>query len=231
MRHDLSRSSCRLLTVFGRLWRVKGKARGLGALLAMGVGLAACAQPLFVPDSPGVAGPMIQEVPGLLVAVESEAWKARPSSLPDTVLPLLVTVRNTGSSPMVVARQDFVLLDHTNRQYSAIHPADVAAMFGGGGGSGVAVSPSVGFGGSSGGWGNRSVVGGGLGVTFGSWGSDTRDIIPMALADGPIQPGAELRGFLYFPRPAPDTREVRLIAVLREVPGGPRLEFPFRRAP
>jgi hypothetical protein len=170
---------------------------------------------------------MLQEVPGLLVAVEAEAWKARPSSLGDTVLPLLVTLRNTGTRPVTVARQDFALLDPTNRQYLPIPPGDVAAMFGGGSGSGVGISPSVGIAGSSGG---RSVFGGGLGVTFGSWGSDTRDIIPLALADGPIQPGAEVRGFLYFPRPAPESQGVRLVAILRDLPGTPQLEFRFRRA-
>jgi hypothetical protein len=231
MTHDPTRSCCRLtgVTVLGGLRRVKGKALRLGLLL-LGVGLSACAQPAFVPDVPGVAGPLLQEAPGLLVAVEAGAWNARPGSLPDTVLPLLVTLRNTGDRPVTVARQDFALLDQANRQYLPIPAVDVAVMYGGGGGSGVAVSPSVGFGGSSGGWGNRSFVGGGLGLTFGSWGSDTRDIIPMALADGPIQPGAEVRGFLYFPRPAPDTQEVRLVAVLRDLPGTPQVEFRFRRA-
>jgi hypothetical protein len=219
------------VTVLGGHRRVKGKAGHLSLLLlAVGVGLAACSQPALVPDVPGAAGPILQEAPGLQVAVEVGAWNARPSSLPDTVLPLLVTLSNTGDRPIIVTRQDFALLDQANRQYSSIHPADVAAMFGGGGGSGVAVSPSVGFGGSSGGWGNRSFVGGGLGFTFGSWGSDIRDIIPLALADGPIQPGAAVRGFLYFPRPAPDSQEVRLVAFFRDLPGTPQMQFRFRRA-
>jgi len=233
MTYDPMRSRFRRtrVTVLGGLRRVKGKAGRLRLLLlAVGAGLAACAQPALVPDVPGAAGPILQEVPGLQVAVEVGAWNARPSSLPDTVLPLLVTLSNTGGRPVAVARQDFALLDQANRQYSSIHPADVAAMFGGGGGSGVAVSPSVGFGGSSGGWGNRSFVGGGLGFTFGSWGSDIRDIIPLALADGPIQPGAAVRGFLYFPRPAPDSQEVRLVAFFPDLSGTPRMEFRFRRA-
>lgn len=218
-------------TVLGGLRRVKGKAgRLILLLLAVGVGLAACSQPALVPDVPGAAGPILQEAPGLQVAVEVGAWNARPGSLPDTVLPVLLTLSNTGDRPIIVTRQDFALLDQANRQYSSIHPADVAAMFGGGGGSGVAVSPSVGFGGSSGGWGNRSSVGGGLGVTFGSWGSDIRDIIPLALADGPIQPGAAVRGFLYFPRPAPDSQQVRLVASFPDLPGTPQMQFRFRRA-
>lgn len=219
------------VTLLGGFRGVKGKAGLLSLLvLAAGAGLAACAPPALVPDVPGASGPILQEAPGLQVAVEAGAWNARPGSLPDAVLPLLVTLSNTGDRPAMVSRQDFVLLDQANRQYSSIHPADVAAMFGGGGGSGVAVSPSVGFGGSSGGWGNRSFVGGGLGFTFGSWGTDTRDIIPLALADGPIQPGAAVRGFLYFPRPAPESQNVRLVAIFHDLPGAPQMEFHFRRA-
>jgi hypothetical protein len=213
-------------TVLGRLHRVKGKGRLLGLLLVC-ANIGACAGPALVPDAPGMAGPILQEVPGLLVAVEIGAWKARPGGLPDTVLPLQVTLRNTGTRPVMAARQDFALLDQSNRQYLPIPPADVAAMYGGGSGSGVGISPSVGFGGSSGG---RSFFGGGLGVAFGSWGSDTRDIIPLGLADGPIQPGAEIRGFLYFPRPAPEAQDLRLVAVLRDLAGTPSLEFRFRRA-
>lgn len=225
MTYNLRRAG---VTVLGDPRRVKGKAGGLRLLgLAVALGLAACARPALVPDVPGAAGPILQEVPGLQVAVEIGAWNARPSSLADTVLPLLVTLGNTGNRPLVLARQDFALLDQGNRQYSSIHPVDVAAMFGGGGGSGVGITPSVGVAGSSGG---HSIFGGGLGVTFGSWGSDTRDIIPLALAEGPVQPGATVRGFLYFPRPAPDSRAVRLVLIVRDLPGTPPMEFHFRRA-
>lgn len=228
IRHRTRSPSCTsAVTVLGALGRVKGKARGFGLLL-LAVGLGACAEPGLVPEAPGLTGPILQEAPGVQVAVEAQAWKARPSGLGDTVLPLLVTLRNIGTRPVAVARQDFALLDQANRQYLPIPPGDVAAMYGGGSGSGVGISPSVGVAGSSAG---RSVFGGGLGVTFGSWGSETRDIVPLALADGPIQPGAEVRGFLYFPRPAADTQALRLVAILRDVPGTPQLEFRFRRAP
>jgi len=228
MTHDPTCSRRIGVTVLGGPWCVKGKAGCLSLLLlVVGVGLAACSQPALVPDVPGAAGPILQEAPGLQVAVEVGAWNARPSSLPDTILPLLVTLSNTGDRPIIVTRQDFALLDQANRQYSTIHPADVAAMFGGGGGSGVGITPSVGVAGSSGG---HSIFGGGLGVTFGSWGSDIRDIIPLALADGPIQPGATVRGFLYFARPAPDSQVVRLVALFRDLPGTPQMQFRFRRA-
>lgn len=226
MRHHRTRPR-RWLTVPGAPRGVKGKARVLCPPI-LALGLAACAQPAFVPDVLGALGPLVQEVPGLIVTVETDAWRARPSGLADTVFPLLVTVRNTGTFPVTVARQDFALLDPANRQYPPIPAADVAAMYGGGGGSGVAVSPSIGFGGATG---SRPWMGGGIGVTFGSWGSDVRDIVPLAFPDGSVQPGAEVRGFLYFPRLAPDVREARLVLVVRELPGAPQLEFRFRRAP
>lgn len=227
MRQRLTSSRVRLaaVTVLGGLGGVKGKAGGVPALV-LALGLGACAQPVFIPDGPGAAGPILHEAPGLTVAVETNAWTARPNALADTVLPLLVVLRNTGTRAVFVARQDFALIDQANRQYLPIHPTEVATMYGGGA-SGVAVSPSVGFGGSSGG---GSFFGGGIGLSFGSWGGDARDIIPLALAEGPIQTGAEVRGFLYFPRPAPDIRDVRLVAVLRDLPGTPLLEFRFRRS-
>jgi hypothetical protein len=225
--HTLHPCDCHTgVKLLGGPRRVKGKALGAGLLL-LAAGLAACAEKGFVPESPHAAGPILQEVPGLIVAIESDAWNGRPSGLADTVLPLLVTLRNTGARTVAVARQDFALLDQANRQYLPIPPGDVVAMYGGGGGSGTAVYPSIGFGGSSRG---GSFVGGGLGLSFGSWGSDIRDIVPLALADGPIQAGAEVRGFLYFPRPAPDNQAVRLVAMFRDLPGTPQLEFRFHRA-
>ena len=148
-------------------------------LLFLSAGIGACAGPALVPDVPGMAGPILQEVPGLRVAVEIGAWNARPSGLTDTVLPLLVTLRNTGTRPVTVARQDFALLDQANRQYLPIPSADVAAMYGGGSGSGVGISPSVGFGGSSGG---RSFFGGGSG-------SDLRFLGERHAGHHPVGPG------------------------------------------
>jgi hypothetical protein len=212
-------------TLLGRLRHVKGKARVVGLLL-VGCGLVGCSGASVAPEPPEAVGFLRQEIAGLCLAVETDAWTARPGRLADTVFPLRITLLNTGTHPVTVARQDFVLLDQSNRQYLPIPSADVMAMFGGGSGSGVAVSPSIGIGGSSGG---RTGFGAGLGFTFGSWGSDARDIIPLALSDGPVHAGAEVRGFLYFPHPAPDAGELRLVVIIRDLPGAPQVEFRFRR--
>jgi hypothetical protein len=90
----------------------------------------------------------------------------------------------------------------------------------------VDVSPSVGVAGSSA---SRTIFGAGLGIALGQYGTDARDIIPEALAEGPVQPGAEAKGFLYFPHPASGFKALRLVVILRDLSGQPRIDFEFRR--
>ena len=200
---------------------------GLLATLAL---LAACASgPALQPAMTSAPGPVTQEVPGLQVSVDSRAWQGRPRNLTDRILPFLIQVRNSGTAPLAFVRSDFLLLDETNRQYLPLAPTDVVSALGGQP-SGTVVSPSVGVATGSGG----TAFGLGLGVYLGGpYGadSDTRDIIPQALPEGPLVPGAEMRGFLYFPIPTPGYRTLRLVVLPRDVPGQPRLEFEFQPAP
>jgi hypothetical protein len=191
------------------------------------VALGACAGPTLQPATPAGAGAFVQEVAGLRVSVEAGAWSGQPRSLSDNVLPLLVVLGNTGNSPVTITRGDFVLLDDGNRQYLPLAPTEVVVLMGGGRTGGVAVAPSVGVGGSTGG---GSFFALDLGVLLGGYGTDTRDIIPQALAEGPVLPGAEARGFVYFPRPTPGYKSLRLVVSPRDLPGQPRLDFEFRPA-
>jgi len=206
-------------TLLGRVQAVKGEA---GLFLAILV-LAGCAGGGLRAAPPGSGTHAVQELPSLRVRVEVEAWRGRPRWLPESVLPFLVSLRNTGSRPIAVARDDFALLDDANRQYAPLPPAEVVSLLGGAPG-GVHLSPSIGVSGSSGGGG--TMVGGGLGIAFGS-ARETRDVIPLALAEATIQPGAEVRGFLYFPNPSGALEELRLIVAPRDLSGRPRLEFHF----
>jgi hypothetical protein len=218
---------CNAPNLLGPLRSVKGKAGNFAWLVGLLLALDACApQPVFRPENPAGLGPVVQDVPGLRISVDTQAWAGQPRSLSNYVLPLLVILQNTGDRPVAIARQDFALLDQANRQSFPLFPVDVLTMVGAGG-SGAGIYPSIGVGGYSGG---RTAFGMGLGAAFGSWGSDPRDIIPLALAEGPVQPGAELRGFLYFPLPAPDAHALSLVAILRDFPDSRRLEFPFLRA-
>jgi hypothetical protein len=220
--------------LLGPLQGVKEKGHEVvhpAALLAIGlfvgiIGFSACAGPSFRPETPTGIGGITQEIPGLWVSVEAEAWHGRPRTLPDYVLPFLLQLKNTGATPLTITRADFLLLDEAHRQYSPIPPAEIVSMLGGRG-SGIGISPSVGVSGSTAG---STSFGVGLDILLGGSGPDTRDIIPPALAEGSIQPGAEVRGFLYFPRPAPEIRNLRLIVIPQDLPGRLRLDFQFRRS-
>jgi hypothetical protein len=216
------------------LWpphRVKGK--GWPVLPALSLlaltlgGFTACGGPVSTLATPSGTGAILQETPGLRVSVEVNAWQGQPSSLASYVLPFLVTLKNIGNAPVATARTDFSLLDEANRQYLPLAPTEVVTIMAGSG-SGTTVYPSVGIGGSTGSWGSSTGFGVGLGAVFGGYGTDTRDIIPQALAEGPIQPGAEVMGFLYFPLPAPGYKSLRLVFAPRDPPGQPRLDFEFR---
>ncbi len=222
------------LNLLGPLRRVKGKWRGgpqrfahlriavLGGL----IGLSACSGPTFRPEASLGTGAVVQETLSLRISVEAEAWRGRPRSLPDYVLPFFISLKNTGSAPLTILRTDFSLLDEANRQYFALAPAEVVTMLGGGA-SGVGVSPSVGVSGSTAG---STSFGVGLGISLGGRGRDTRDIVAQALPEGLIQPGAEIWGYLYFPHPGPEIKRLRLIASPRNLPGTPRMDFEFRRS-
>lgn len=209
---------------------VKGKGRhllrGFGLLAVMLVGCSASGGPTLVPAAPTGSGAIVQEVPGFRLVVQAGAWQGRPGSLTGYVVPFLVSLRNTGTAPLTVARTDFSLLDDVNRQYLPLAPIDVVAIMGSSGSS-TTVYPSVGVGGSSGSWGSSTGYGVGLGAVFGGYGTDTRDIIPQALAEGLIQPGAEVMGFLYFPLPAPGYKSLRVVFAPRSLPGQLRLDFEF----
>jgi hypothetical protein len=171
----------------------------------------------------------VQELPALRISVAAGGWEGRPRTLPDHVLPFLVALRNTGTAPVAISRGDFLLLDEANRQYLPLAPTEVVSLLGGSGSSGVSVSPSIGIGGSTGGGG--TIFGGGLGISLGGGGyaSDARDVIPRALPEGPVQPGAEVQGFLYFPRPTAPYDLLRFVAAPRDLPGQPRLDYLFKK--
>ncbi len=215
------------MNLLGWLRRVKGKAGGWGwlpMLPALPL-LAACAGPTLRPETPTGTGAIVQEMPPLRISVEAEAWHGQPRSLPDHVLPFLITLRNTGTIPVIITRADFLLLDDANRQYLPLAPSEVVTLLGGRS-SGVGVSPSVGVSGSTGG---STSVGVGLGILLGGYGTDTRDIIPQALAEGPLLAGAEVKGFVYFPRPASGYKSLRVVVAPQGLPAHPRLDFEFRR--
>jgi len=223
----MSAGSSEAMNLLGRLGGVKGKAGGgrwLPMLLTLAF-LAACPGPTLHPQIPAGTGAFVQEMPPLQLSIQADAWDGRPRSLPEYVLPFLILLRNTGKASVNITLADFLLLDDADRQYFPLAPTEVVTLLGGHG-SAVGLSPSLGASGSSAG---GTSVGVGLGILLGSSGTNTRDIIPQALPEGAIPPGADVRGFVYFLRPVPRYRALRLVVAPRELPDHPRLDFEFRR--
>ena len=195
----------------------------LGLALAIAA-IGACVKPTLIPSTPPGTGLFAKEMAGLRISAEAEAWHSRPRELAKHVLPFLLILSNTGPNAVSITRTDFLLLDDSGRQYLPLPPSEVGTMLGGRA-EGARISPAVGVSGSSAG---GTVFGVGLGIILGGSGTDTRDILAQALAEGPILPEAEVRGFLYFQRPAPGFKNLRLLVIPRDLAGQPRLEFEFR---
>jgi hypothetical protein len=218
------------MKLLGRLRGVKGKAgdsggRGFPWILPGLALIVACASPTFRPQTPAGVGAIVQEMPPLRISIQAGAWNGQPHGLPKYVLPFSIVLRNAGTVTVNVTRTDFLLLDDSDRQYLPLAPSEVVMLLGGHDAT-AGVSPSIEISGSSA---DGVSLGLGLGIFFGGYGTETIDVIPQALPDGAIPPGAEVKGFVYFSLPAPRYKTLRLVVAPRELPGQPRLDFEFRR--
>lgn len=139
---------------------------------------------------------------GLSVSVDTRAWKYSPSDLERYVLPVYIEVENLKGEVQTIRREDVFLMDEKGNQYNPLQPADVISMFRRS--YGVGFSISVGY------W----------SYPFGVWwspyyayppsGGPYPDIVNRAFPFGEVQPGAKLRGFVYFPRIQDDARQLIL---------------------
>ncbi len=139
---------------------------------------------------------------GLVVKIDTKAWRFSPSDLDRYVLPIFISLENKGKEPISIRREDIFLVDDKGRQYNPIPPGDVANALRRG--YGVGFSFSVGY------W----------SYPFGLWWSPyyayppSRDVYPdlvnKALVFGELQPGATLSGFVYFQKIPEDAKELTL---------------------
>lgn len=156
--------------------------------------------------------------------MHADAWTGHSRLLPNSILPFQVRLWNGGRTAVAVTREDFFLLDQSNQQYLPLAPPDVVAMLRGSS-PGVRVYPSIRGYISSGG----SDFDVGLEVLFGGSGTESRDIFSQAFPEGPVQPAAEVVGFLFFPLLPPETASIRLLYAPRDRPDRLPLQFEFRR--
>ncbi len=139
---------------------------------------------------------------GLVVRIDTKAWRFSPSDLDRYVLPILVSIENRSKEPVSIRREDIFLLDDKGNQYNPLPPGDVLNM--------LRKSYGLGFGFSIGYW----------NYPFGLWWSPYYayppsedvypDIVNKAFVFGEIQPNATLSGFVYFQKLPEDVKEVAL---------------------
>lgn len=139
---------------------------------------------------------------GLLIRIDTRAWKYSPSDLEYYVFPVYIEVENRKGEALAIRREDVFLVDEKGNQYGPLQPADVISM--------LRRSYGVGFSFSIGYW----------SYPFGIWwapyyvfppsGGPYPDIVNRAFAFGEIQPGARVKGFVYFPRVQEETKRLFL---------------------
>jgi len=147
---------------------------------------------------------------GVQLSASARAWTGQPRSLPTVVTPILVTIDNHGTVPLLVRRNGFALVPAGGAPIVARGPQEVTGVVAEPPPPGVSY-PRFSFGvglGRGGGWGL------GLGVPFGDpffyddyyypmqvrMPLPTPDMVQQALPESVLAPGASTSGFLYFDR-------------------------------
>ncbi len=185
-------------------------ALGLAAVAVLG---SACATRRIVPlPAPNVTvdaaqGTTTAIAGGVELSVRPAAWRGSPWDLPSFVTPFLVRLVNGASAPLAYDYPGFRLFDEGRFQYTAIPPVEVERIIrahGAAAGRRLADAdplPPVPL--------HRRA----LRDPFWDWWWWERyydpwyyapprldDVYLMALPMGPLQPGARVEGFVYFPR-------------------------------
>ena len=197
---------------------------GLIALVAVSaLGLAACASRQLVPAPgaqlmPGRNDTAAAQSDGVRTTVQSQAWSGSPTTLPQQITPLKVTVVNEGTRPVRINYDDFTLTGSSGFTYSALPPYEITGSarepvsvprFAY---SGFYVAPFY----------RRYYPG--VPVWASPWRYNryyysrvwaewpvqlpTRDMRDKAIPAGVLQPGGRVSGFLYFPKLPRETTSV-----------------------
>jgi hypothetical protein len=154
---------------------------------------------------------------GVGLVVQAEAWRGSPWGLEDHVTPFLVTLTNGTPSPVVFDYPSFRLFDDTRFQYTALPPVEVERILR----ARAAVEDRLAAAGAGPVLRRRTVIPDPYWYPwdwgwYGGWPwyypapPPLEDIYLRALPAGPLQPGARLEGFVYFPRLRADARGLRL---------------------
>ena len=193
-----------------------GATRLLGLLLGSALAAGCAAGALVVPVSTGgvtldlAEGSATVEAEGVQVVVQPSAWRGSPSYLPRYLTPFFLRLANRSPWPVRYEYPDLRLFDEARFQYTALPPAEVGRILRWSEADGPVQVAAA----------DRVIVPHTRRWLFWDpwwWGPPyyyypppprLDDVMLQALAVGALQPGAQIQGFVYFPRLRPEAREL-----------------------
>ncbi|MGC8852682.1 MAG: hypothetical protein ACP5P0_03645 [Hydrogenobacter sp.] len=157
----------------------------------------------------------IYEDKDVQILVKTHAWKYSPSDLPYYVLPIYLEVKNLSTKSLYIERQGVHLIDDENRQYNPIPPGDVSSMLGGN----VRFSFGIAY--------YSYPYWFGYYPYYPYYPPTYPDIVNNAFLFGTLEPGAILKGFVYFQKPTNYQKRVILRVEYRIDNETKKVSFPF----
>lgn len=230
------------LAVFGLI------AAGLTVVGPAGAGVGCAPGPVHLRPALGAGEPTADgdgvrvQAGALRVEARVEAWRGEPVDLAEDVLPILVAVENRGSAPILLRHADFRLVSGAGAEWAALPPSAVRETVAGrvkgevDAAEGFQPEPHV-----------AAWYPGGLSFQApyvpGPYLYDpeparaaielaTADVGYMALPEKALAPAERVSGFVYFPHPAGDPRQLTLQATFVAEDGAPvaTVAIPFEVA-
>jgi hypothetical protein len=149
------------------------------------------------------------------ILVKTHAWIYSPSDLPYYVLPIYLEIRNLSTKDIYIERKDIHLIDDANHQYNPIPPSDITSM--------LTTSIGLSFGISY----YSSPYWFGYYPYYPYYPPSYPDIVNNAFLFGSVEPGAILKGFVYFQKPPNYQKRVILRVEYRIDNETKKVSFPF----
>lgn len=158
----------------------------VAVLLVFGFSMIGCSAKRIVlvpaPDAKLAAEPNSAQASdeGVSVLMQANAWDGYPRTLERDLIPIKVTIRNTGGHDVAIRYEDFALVTANNHHYSDIPPDQIRGY------SRELLEPYWAYSDAE----QRAEVQ-----------LPTEAMVKRAMSQGVVVPGGETSGFLYFPRP------------------------------
>lgn len=202
------------------------------ALAVAGIAaLSACAHPHYVPVEPANFVPNERDVggasvEGVVIRADVDTWKGDPDNLKTALTPVRVTIENNSNQPLSLRYPNFEVSNPAGVQVRALPPFQIHGSITESGpitpaypwdgfmlypGYGPYYGPGWALWGDNWGW-----DGGWYGTYWAEWQQDlpTRSMLEKAVPEGVLNPGGQVKGYLYFQKIPENVKNLVFVAEL-----------------